>query len=65
MLVVQEINNVLVKDEKTSDLCGSYEPVESFEQLCRMLQESEESVAKGKVFTKEEVLKSMEMALNS
>ena len=65
MVAVKEKADVRVDYEKSSDLCGSYEPVESIEQLYRMLQESEESVAQGRVFTKEEVLKSMEMALNS
>ena len=65
MLAVQEKADVLVDDEKSSDICGSYEPVESIEQLYRMLQESEEAVAQGRVFTKEEVLKSMDIALNS
>jgi len=65
MLAVKERADVFVDDENSSDICGSYEPVDSLEQLYRMLQESEESVAQGRVFTKEEVLKSMEMALNS
>ena len=65
MVAVQERADVFVDDEKSSDICGSYEPVESLGQLYRMLQESEEAVAQGRVFSKEEVLKSMEMALNS
>ena len=65
MLAVQERAEALVDDENSTDICGSYEPVESIEQLYRMLRESEEAVAQGRVFSKEEVLKSMELALNA
>ena len=65
MVAVKEIDDVLVDEGEASDLYGSYEPVDSIEQVYRMLQESEESVAAGRIYTKEELLKSMEIALNS
>ena len=58
MLAVKEIDDVLV------DYNAYPEPVVSIEQVYRMLQESEESVAQGRIFTKEEALKKIEMASN-
>ena len=59
MLAVQEKADVLVDDEIYP------EPVTSIEQVYRMLQEGEDDIAQGRVFSKEEALKSMDIALNS
>ena len=40
------------------------EPVTSIEQVYRMLQEGEDSIAQGRVFTKEEALKRIEIESN-
>ena len=65
MFFVNDSANARAEYGKASNLCGSYAPVTSIEQVYRMLQESEDSVAQGRIFTKEEVLKNMETALNS
>ena len=65
MLAVEERADVPVDYEKTSNLYGSYEPVDSIEQVYRMLQESEEAVAQGRIFPKEEALKRIKLATHN
>ena len=65
MVAVKERADVLVDDEDSSEIYGSYEPVESIEQVYRMLQESEESVAQGRIFPKEEALRRIEIATHN
>ena len=64
MVAVQERAEVLVDDKNSSDIYGSYEPVESLEQLYRMLQEGEDDIAQGRVFSKEEALRRIEIESN-
>ena len=64
MVAVQERADVLVDDENSSEIYGSYEPVESLEQLYRMLQEGEDDIAHGRVFSKEEALRRIEIESN-
>jgi len=59
MVAVKEIDGVLVDDDIYP------ESVTSIEQVYRMLQEGEDSIANGKTLTKEEVLRNMKIALNS
>ena len=65
MIAVKKADDIQVDYRETSDLYGSYEPVDSIEQVYRMLQESEESVAQGRIFPKEEALKKIKTALNT
>ena len=59
MLAVQERADVLVDDDIYP------EPVTSIEQVYRLLQEGEDSLANGRTLTKEQVLRNMDIALNS
>ena len=58
MLAVKERADVFVADDIYP------EPVTSIEQVYRMLQEGEDSLAQGRVFTKEEALKRIELESN-
>ena len=58
MLAVQERANVLIDDEIYP------EPVTSIEQVYRLLQEGEDSIAQGRVFSKEEALRRIEIESN-
>ena len=58
MVAVKEIDDVLVDNDIY------HEPVVSIEQVYRMLQEGEDSIAQGRVFTKEEALKRIEIESN-
>ena len=64
MVALQERAGVLVDDENSSEIYGSYEPVESLGQLYRMLQEGEDDIAQGRVFSKEEALRRIEIESN-
>ena len=66
MLAVKEKNEILVDYGKTSNLYdSSHCSLFARETLYRMLQEGEDSITSGKTLTKEEVLKNMEIALNT
>ena len=58
MLAVQERADVLVDDDIYP------EPVTSIEQLYRLLQEGEDDIAQGRVFSKEEALRRIEIESN-
>ena len=55
---MKEIDDVLVDDDI------HHEPVVSIKQLYRMLQEVEDSIAQGRIFTKEEAIKRIETESN-
>ena len=57
-MLAQERADVLVDDDIYP------ETVTSIEQVYRMLQEGEDSIAQGRVFTKEEALKRIELESN-
>jgi len=58
MPAVQERAGVLIDDEIYP------EPVTSIEQVYRLLQEGEDSIAQGRVFSKEEALRRIEIESN-
>ena len=59
MVALKESEDVFIDDDIYP------ESVVSIEQVYRLLQEGEDSLVNGRTLTKEEVLKNMDMALNS